>query len=163
MLLLAPLYYWSDKRLLALLIQIDTLWIAYAIYNSHDNILWIWWFLKQISTLAGNQTPSYFLWEVIFTMAIIGLGLLLFALLIGNMQNFLQALGRRYNFHHNSCLFKCLYLYRSWLGHANPYMRNVVCNVIFSLELFLCFFFSFFFCDFLSPLWKEWIVWNTFW
>ncbi|KAK8503978.1 hypothetical protein V6N12_019145 [Hibiscus sabdariffa] len=30
-----------------------------------------------------------------FTMAIVGLGLLLFALLIGNMQNFLQALGRR--------------------------------------------------------------------
>jgi len=55
-------------------------------------------FIKQISTLAGNQTPSYFVWEVLFTMAIIGLGLLLFALLIGNMQNFLQALGRRYNF-----------------------------------------------------------------
>lgn len=52
-------------------------------------------FTKQISTLAGNQTPSYFVWEVLFTMAIIGLGLLLFALLIGNMQNFLQALGRR--------------------------------------------------------------------
>lgn len=31
-------------------------------------------------------------------MAIIALGLLLFALLIGNMQNFLQALGRRYDF-----------------------------------------------------------------
>jgi hypothetical protein len=29
-------------------------------------------------------------------MAIVGLGLLLFALLIGNMQNFLQALGSRY-------------------------------------------------------------------
>jgi len=28
-------------------------------------------------------------------MGIIGLGLLLFALLIGNMQNFLQALGKR--------------------------------------------------------------------
>lgn len=52
--------------------------------------------MKQISTLAGNQTPSYFVWEVLFTMAIIGLGLLLFALLIGNMQNFLQALGKRY-------------------------------------------------------------------
>jgi len=51
--------------------------------------------MKQISTLAGNQTPSYFVWEVLFTMGIIGLGLLLFALLIGNMQNFLQALGRR--------------------------------------------------------------------
>lgn len=53
--------------------------------------------MKQISTLAGNQTPSYFVWEVLFTMAVVGLGLLLFALLIGNMQNFLQALGRRYN------------------------------------------------------------------
>ena len=53
------------------------------------------WF-QQISTLAGNLVPSYFAWEVLFTMAIIGLGLLLFALLIGNMQNFLQALGRRY-------------------------------------------------------------------
>lgn len=55
----------------------------------------LWWFTKQISTLAGNQVPSYFEWEVLFTMAIIGMGLLLFALLIGNMQNFLQALGRR--------------------------------------------------------------------
>eukprot|EP00261_Vitis_vinifera_P040810 XP_019082053.1 PREDICTED: probable cyclic nucleotide-gated ion channel 20, chloroplastic isoform X5 [Vitis vinifera] len=55
----------------------------------------LFWGFQQISTLAGNQTPSYFLWEVLFTMGIIGLGLLLFALLIGNMQNFLQALGRR--------------------------------------------------------------------
>ncbi|XP_071722418.1 probable cyclic nucleotide-gated ion channel 20, chloroplastic [Rutidosis leptorrhynchoides] len=55
----------------------------------------LFWGFQQISTLAGNQVPSYFIWEVLFTMAIIGLGLLLFALLIGNMQNFLQALGRR--------------------------------------------------------------------
>ncbi|KAL4578826.1 hypothetical protein LXL04_014957 [Taraxacum kok-saghyz] len=53
------------------------------------------WGFQQISTLAGNQTPSYKVWEVLFTMGIIGLGLLLFALLIGNMQNFLQGLGRR--------------------------------------------------------------------
>ena len=52
-------------------------------------------FMQQTSTLAGNQVPSTFVWEVLFTMAIIGLGLLLFALLIGNMQNFLQSLGRR--------------------------------------------------------------------
>ncbi|CAN1856298.1 Putative cyclic nucleotide-gated ion channel 19 [Linum perenne] len=51
--------------------------------------------LQQISTLAGNLVPSYFEPEVLFTMLIIGLGLLLFAFLIGNMQNFLQALGRR--------------------------------------------------------------------
>ncbi|KAI3796845.1 hypothetical protein L1987_39531 [Smallanthus sonchifolius] len=53
------------------------------------------WGFQQISTLAGNQSPSYFVWEVLFTMGIIGLGLLLFALLIGSMQNFLQGLGRR--------------------------------------------------------------------
>ncbi|CAJ2667231.1 unnamed protein product [Trifolium pratense] len=53
------------------------------------------WGFQQISTLAGNLSPSYFIWEVLFTMGIIGLGLLLFALLIGNIQNFLQALGRR--------------------------------------------------------------------
>lgn len=53
------------------------------------------WGFQQISTLAGNQVPSYFEWEVVFTMGIVGLGLLLFALLIGNMQNFLQSLGRR--------------------------------------------------------------------
>ncbi|XP_038893876.1 probable cyclic nucleotide-gated ion channel 20, chloroplastic isoform X1 [Benincasa hispida] len=55
----------------------------------------LFWGFQQISTLAGNQVPSYYVYEVLFTMAIIGLGLLLFALLIGNMQNFLQALGRR--------------------------------------------------------------------
>ncbi|XP_050122772.1 probable cyclic nucleotide-gated ion channel 20, chloroplastic isoform X2 [Malus sylvestris] len=55
----------------------------------------LFWGFQQISTLAGNQAPSYFVWEVLFTMAIAGLGLLLFALLIGNMQNFLQGLGRR--------------------------------------------------------------------
>ncbi|KAM0952853.1 putative cyclic nucleotide-binding domain, Ion transport domain, rmlC-like jelly roll [Dioscorea sansibarensis] len=55
----------------------------------------LFWGFQQISTLAGNLIPSYFEWEVLFTMAIVGLGLLLFALLIGNMQNFLQALGRR--------------------------------------------------------------------
>ncbi|XP_042407608.1 probable cyclic nucleotide-gated ion channel 20, chloroplastic isoform X1 [Zingiber officinale] len=55
----------------------------------------LFWGFQQISTFAGNQVPSYFPWEVLFCMAIIGLGLLLFALLIGNVQNFLQSLGRR--------------------------------------------------------------------
>ncbi|XP_028785789.1 probable cyclic nucleotide-gated ion channel 20, chloroplastic [Neltuma alba] len=55
----------------------------------------LFWGFQQISTLAGNLVPSYFVWEVLFTMGIIGLGLLLFALLIGHIQNFLQALGRR--------------------------------------------------------------------
>jgi hypothetical protein len=60
--------------------------------------------------LAGNLVPSYFAWEVLFTMAIIGLGLLLFSLLIGNMQNFLQALGRWYGctsglYYHAICFY----------------------------------------------------------
>ncbi|KAK4479264.1 hypothetical protein RD792_014775, partial [Penstemon davidsonii] len=68
--------------------------------TTHQNVLTryiysLFWGFQQISTLAGNQVPSYFVWEVLFTMSIIGIGLLLFALLIGNMQNFLQALGRR--------------------------------------------------------------------
>lgn len=45
--------------------------------------------------MAGNQTPAFFLWEVVFTMFITATGLVLFSLLIGNMQNFLQALGRK--------------------------------------------------------------------
>ncbi|CAA7051276.1 unnamed protein product [Microthlaspi erraticum] len=55
----------------------------------------LFWGFQQISTLAGNQVPSYFLGEVFFTMGIMGLGLLVFALLIGNMQTFLQSLVRR--------------------------------------------------------------------
>ncbi|KAL2334317.1 hypothetical protein Fmac_015530 [Flemingia macrophylla] len=79
---------------------------AYGIYlnavplTSETNIVnkyvySLFWGFLQISTLAGNLEPSYFVWEVLFTMAIIGMGLLLFAILIGNIQNFLQALGRR--------------------------------------------------------------------
>uniref|UniRef100_A0A6N2KAW4 Cyclic nucleotide-binding domain-containing protein n=1 Tax=Salix viminalis TaxID=40686 RepID=A0A6N2KAW4_SALVM len=71
---------------------------AVNLTGKHDITRYIYslfWGFQQISTLAGNQVPSYFVWEVLFTMAIVGLGLLLFALLIGNMQNFLQSLGRR--------------------------------------------------------------------
>ncbi|XP_058108463.1 probable cyclic nucleotide-gated ion channel 20, chloroplastic isoform X1 [Magnolia sinica] len=55
----------------------------------------LFWGFQQISTLAGNQVPSTFLGEVVFTMFIIGLGLFLFAWVIGNMQTFLQSLGQR--------------------------------------------------------------------
>ncbi|XP_061355810.1 probable cyclic nucleotide-gated ion channel 20, chloroplastic [Gastrolobium bilobum] len=55
----------------------------------------LFWGFQQISVFAGNMVPSYFVGEVLFTIAIIGLGLLLLALLIGNFQNFIQSLGRR--------------------------------------------------------------------
>ncbi|CAM6081576.1 unnamed protein product [Calypogeia fissa] len=47
------------------------------------------------SSGVGNQVPSVFVGEVLFIMGTGGLGLLLFALLVGNMQNFWQALQRR--------------------------------------------------------------------
>ncbi|XP_074338812.1 putative cyclic nucleotide-gated ion channel 20, chloroplastic [Apium graveolens] len=55
----------------------------------------LFWGFQQISTMAGNQIPAFFVLEVIFTMFITATGLVLFSLLIGNMQNFLQALGRK--------------------------------------------------------------------
>ncbi|WOG83404.1 hypothetical protein DCAR_0102579 [Daucus carota subsp. sativus] len=55
----------------------------------------LFWGFQQISTLAGNQTPAFFVVEVLFTMFITATGLLLFSLLIGNIQSFLHALGRR--------------------------------------------------------------------
>ncbi|CAN6979708.1 unnamed protein product [Brassica oleracea var. botrytis] len=55
----------------------------------------LFWGIQQISTLAGNQVPSYSLSEIFFTMTIVILGLLLFAFLIGHMQNYLLAVGRR--------------------------------------------------------------------
>ncbi|XP_024524890.1 probable cyclic nucleotide-gated ion channel 20, chloroplastic isoform X1 [Selaginella moellendorffii] len=79
---------------------------TYGIYQpavlvtTHNNsftryIFSLVWGFQQISTLAGNQIPSLFIWEVVFVMTVIGLGLLLLTLLIGNMQSFLQSLGRR--------------------------------------------------------------------
>ncbi|KAI4975281.1 hypothetical protein ZWY2020_048888 [Hordeum vulgare] len=55
----------------------------------------LFWGFQQISTLAGNLVPTYNVWEVLFTKGIITLGLFLFALLVGNMQIFLQSLGKR--------------------------------------------------------------------
>lgn len=55
----------------------------------------LYWGFLQISTLGGNLVPSLYPWEVLFTMGIGALGLLMFASLIGSMQNFLQSLGRR--------------------------------------------------------------------
>ncbi|KAG8367509.1 hypothetical protein BUALT_Bualt16G0079300 [Buddleja alternifolia] len=53
------------------------------------------WGFQQLSTLTGNLVPSYSVVEVLFTMVTIGAGLVLFALLIGNLQIFQEASGRR--------------------------------------------------------------------
>ncbi|KAK1367205.1 Cyclic nucleotide-binding domain-containing protein [Heracleum sosnowskyi] len=55
----------------------------------------VFWGFQQVSTLAGNQTPAFLVWEVLFTMLITATGLVLFSLLIGNMQSFIQAFNRK--------------------------------------------------------------------
>ncbi|KAF5730264.1 cyclic nucleotide-gated ion channel 20 chloroplastic [Tripterygium wilfordii] len=97
---------WTQNENASACFTVDSKRFDYGIYKqavsltTKDSVITryvysLFWGFQQISTLAGNQTPSYFVPEVLFTMAIIGLGLLLFAFLIGNMQNFLQSLGRR--------------------------------------------------------------------
>ncbi|KAK9716039.1 hypothetical protein RND81_06G207100 [Saponaria officinalis] len=55
----------------------------------------LFWGFQQISTLAGNQIPSDYVPEVLFTTFIIGVGLLLFGSLVGNIHLFFQSAGNR--------------------------------------------------------------------
>ncbi|CAM8946121.1 unnamed protein product [Rhodiola kirilowii] len=55
----------------------------------------LFWGFQQLSTMGENQIPSYYFWEVLFTMGIVGLGLVLLALLTRNVQNLLQAFDQR--------------------------------------------------------------------
>ncbi|TKY44887.1 cyclic nucleotide-gated ion channel 20 [Spatholobus suberectus] len=55
----------------------------------------LFWGFRQVITLADNLNPSHFVWEVVFTMAIMGLGLYFFVLLVGNIQSFVQTLRHR--------------------------------------------------------------------
>ncbi|XP_040377050.1 protein CNGC15b [Oryza brachyantha] len=50
-----------------------------------------WWGMKNLSCLGQNLSTSLFIGEIIFATVIGVLGLVLFALLIGNMQSYLQA------------------------------------------------------------------------
>ncbi|CAI6002326.1 unnamed protein product [Closterium sp. NIES-64] len=51
--------------------------------------------IEQVSTLCGNLVPSRWDVEVLFVIVVTIIGLLLLALLIGNISNYLQSLNRR--------------------------------------------------------------------
>ncbi|XP_023512896.1 protein CNGC15b [Cucurbita pepo subsp. pepo] len=51
----------------------------------------LWWGLKNLSSLGQNLATSTFVGEIIFAIIVATLGLVLFALLIGNMQKYLQS------------------------------------------------------------------------
>uniref|UniRef100_A0A2P2NZK9 Uncharacterized protein MANES_11G147300 n=1 Tax=Rhizophora mucronata TaxID=61149 RepID=A0A2P2NZK9_RHIMU len=51
----------------------------------------LWWGLRNLSSLGQNLSTSTYVGEIIFAIVVATLGLVLFALLIGNMQMYLQA------------------------------------------------------------------------
>eukprot|EP01018_Ginkgo_biloba_P004429 Gb_32552 [translate_table: standard] len=55
----------------------------------------LWWGLQNLSALGQNLQTSTYVWEIAFAMFIAIIGLVLFALLIGNMQTYLQSLTIR--------------------------------------------------------------------
>ncbi|KAF7838142.1 putative cyclic nucleotide-gated ion channel 5 isoform X1 [Senna tora] len=55
----------------------------------------LWWGLQNLSTLGQGLQTSTYPGEVIFSIALAIFGLILFALLIGNMQTYLQSLTLR--------------------------------------------------------------------
>ncbi|KAH9626757.1 hypothetical protein KSS87_022071 [Heliosperma pusillum] len=55
----------------------------------------LWWGLQNLSTLGQGLQTSTYVGEVLFSIALAIFGLILFALLIGNMQTYLQSLTLR--------------------------------------------------------------------
>lgn len=54
-----------------------------------------WWGLRNLSSLGQNLKTSNFVWEILFAVFISIIGLVLFSLLIGNMQKYLQSITVR--------------------------------------------------------------------
>ncbi|XP_021762125.1 probable cyclic nucleotide-gated ion channel 14 [Chenopodium quinoa] len=55
----------------------------------------LWWGLQQLSSYGQNLESSTFAWETTFCILISIVGLVLFSLLIGNMQTYLQSITLR--------------------------------------------------------------------
>ncbi|PHT74703.1 Cyclic nucleotide-gated ion channel 1 [Capsicum annuum] len=54
-----------------------------------------WWGLRNLSSLGQDLKTSNFVWEILFAIFICIVGLILFSLLIGNMQEYLQSITVR--------------------------------------------------------------------
>ncbi|KAK4607073.1 hypothetical protein RGQ29_001050 [Quercus rubra] len=63
--------------------------IASPFFNKYFYCLW--WGLRNLSSTGQNLSTSTYMGEVVFTIFVATLGLFLFALLIGNMQRYLQS------------------------------------------------------------------------
>ncbi|XP_020532673.1 protein CNGC15b isoform X2 [Jatropha curcas] len=70
----------------------DSLTFGVTIATFFDKYFYcLWWGLKNLSSLGQNLSTSTYVGEIIFAIIIATLGLVLFALLIGNMQRYLQS------------------------------------------------------------------------
>ncbi|KAF5470717.1 hypothetical protein F2P56_011214 [Juglans regia] len=56
----------------------------------------LWWGLKNLSSLGQNLSTSTYVGEIVFAIIVATLGLVLFGLLIGNMQTYLQSVTVRF-------------------------------------------------------------------
>ncbi|EPS70634.1 hypothetical protein M569_04125 [Genlisea aurea] len=54
-----------------------------------------WWGLQSLSSLGQNLRTSTYFWEIFFAVTVSISGLVLFSLLIGNMQSYLQSTTKR--------------------------------------------------------------------
>ncbi|KAI3693450.1 hypothetical protein L6452_33285 [Arctium lappa] len=54
-----------------------------------------WWGLRNLSSVGQNLKTSTYVWEILFAIFISIIGLIFFALLIGNMQKYLQSITVR--------------------------------------------------------------------
>ncbi|XP_052734559.1 protein CNGC15b isoform X1 [Vigna angularis] len=57
----------------------------------HKYFFCLWWGLRNLSSLGQGLLTSTFVGEIMFAIVVATLGLVLFALLIGNMQTYLQS------------------------------------------------------------------------
>lgn len=55
----------------------------------------MWWGLKNLSNFGTNLEPSSFVWENCFAILVSAIGLILFAFLIGNMQECMQSAAEK--------------------------------------------------------------------
>ncbi|KAF4356395.1 hypothetical protein F8388_013260 [Cannabis sativa] len=94
---------WFQKSNVTLLCSPDNTFYEYGIYGDavtfnvtiatffNKYFYCLWWGLRNLSSLGQNLSTSTFVGEIIFAIIIATLGLVLFALLIGNMQTYLQS------------------------------------------------------------------------
>ncbi|KAG8644603.1 protein CNGC15b [Manihot esculenta] len=70
----------------------DALTFGVTISTFFDKYFYcLWWGLKNLSSLGQNLSTSTYVGEITFAIVVATLGLVLFALLIGNMQRYLQS------------------------------------------------------------------------